>query len=166
MYCYGTLISKPKNRATKMIIYDGFDILASISGVLLSAIIMENLGRYANYGIKCGCTFLALLYAIFAIKEPQKSNKEETAESDEKISKIVVFFKDFVFRPLADLVKAIFKKRPYGLHLLIALQFYLYASYAFTWEEQRVRYLYMLKTFEGFDGVAYSYYSVFRSSGY
>ena len=30
MYSYGSLVSKPKNRATKMIIYDGFDILASI----------------------------------------------------------------------------------------------------------------------------------------
>ena len=165
MYSYGTLISKPANRATKMIIFDGFDILASIIGLLLSAIIMDNFGRYANYSIKIACTILAISYAFFIVKEPQdvtarriKNQKSEPGNSQN-------FFSKFIFTPFVDLIKTIFKIRRYGLHLLIALQFYIYASYAFTWEEGRLRYLYLLNVFEGFDGSDYSIYSTFQSCG-
>lgn len=67
--------------------------------------------------------------------------------------------------PLVELFRAIFKRRPYGLHILIAVQLYVYASVAFAWEEQSVRYLYMLKTFEGFDAIDYSRYYSFTCSG-
>ena len=91
IYSYGTLISKPENRATKLIIFDGFDILASVSGSLLSPIILNNLGEYANFGIKCGCTFLALLYAIFIIKEPSNNTKDEK-KCQLKMCQIVLVF--------------------------------------------------------------------------
>ena len=165
MYSYGTLISKPANRATKMIIFDGFDILASITGLLLSAIIMDNFGRYANYSIKIACTILAISYAFFIVKEPQDVTARRIKKQKSEPGNSQNFFSKFIFTPFVDLIKTIFKIRRYGLHLLIALQFYIYASYAFTWEEGRLRYLYLLNVFEGFDGSDYSIYSTFQSCG-
>ena len=83
--------------------------LLSIGGVLLSAIVMKNLGRYTNYGINCGCTFLAILYTIFVVKERKKPETEETQKSDSNVSKTSVkdFFKDFVYNPFVDLIKGV-----------------------------------------------------------
>ena len=58
-----------------------------------------------------------------------------------------------------------FERRPYGLHMLIALQLYLFGSYCFTWPEGNIRYLYMLKTFEGFDGADFSIFFAFTCCG-
>ena len=148
-----------------MIILDGFDILASISGVLLSAIVMDNFGRFANYSIKVCCTILALSYAFFVVKEPKDVTARRITRQKSEPCNSQNFFVKFIFTPFVDLIKTIFKIRHYGLHLLIALQFYIYASYAFTWEEGRLRYLYLLNVFEGFDGSDYSIYSTFQSCG-
>ena len=146
-----------------MIIFDGFDILARISGVLLSAIIMENFGRYAIYSIKIACTVLAFSYAIFVVKEPKDFTARRITKQRSESGNSQNFFSKFIFIPFVELIKTIFKTRCYGIHLLIALQFYIYASYAFTWEEGRLRYLYLLNVFEGFDGSDYSIYSTFQS---
>ena len=148
-----------------MILFDGFDILASVSGVLLSAIIMDSFGRYANYGIKIACTILAISYAFFIVKEPKDVTSRRIKKQKSEPGNSQNFFSKFMFTPVVDLIKTIFKIRRYGLHLLIALQFYIYASYAFTWEEGRLRYLYLLNVFEGFDGSDYSRYSAFQSGG-
>ena len=138
---------------------DGLILLATFMGTLLSPIIMENFSRYANYGIRCGCTFLAFSYAIFVVKEPQTEAKEET----QKAANIFDFFQQSVFKPIFDWVKVVFKKRPNGLHYLILLWFYIYATYYFVMEETLLRYLYMQLTFEGFDGIDYSRYSLFET---
>ena len=148
-----------------MIILDGFDILASISGVLLSAIVMDNFGRYANYSIKVGCTILAISYAFFVVKEPKDVTARRITRQRSEPGNRQNFFLKFLFTPFVDLIKTIFKIRHYGLHLLIALQFFIYASYAFTWEESNLRYLYLLNVFDGFDGSDYSRYSAFQSCG-
>ena len=57
------------------------------------------------------------------------------------------------------------ERRPYGLHMMIALQLYLFGSYCFTWPEMQIRYLYMLKTFEGFDGADFSIFFAFTCCG-
>ena len=129
---------------------------------MVSPIILNNLGEYANFGIKCACTFLALFYTIFIIKDPRNNTKAEKNSSTQNMSNCFGFLKQFVFMPLVELFKAIFKRRPYGLHILIAMQLYGYASYCLTWEERSLRYLYMLKTFEGFDAVDYSRYYSFH----
>ena len=148
-----------------MIIFDGFDILASISGVLLSAIIMDNFGRYAIYSIKIACTILASFYAIFVVKEPKDFTARRITKQKSEPGNSQNFFSKFILIPFVDLIKTIFKMRRYGIHLLIALQFYIYASYAFTWTEGILRYLYLLDVFEGFDGSDYSKYSAFQSCG-
>ena len=146
-----------------MIIFDGFDILASIIGLLLSALIMDNFGRYANYGIKIACTFLAFSYAFFIVKEPKDVTARRLTKQKSESGNKQNFFSKFIFTPFFDLIKTIFKIRHYGLHLLIALQFYIFASYAFKWTELILRYLYLLNVFEGFDGSDYSRYSAFQS---
>ena len=123
---------------------------------------MENFSRYANYGFKCGCTFLAFSYAIFVVKEPQNEAKEET-KKDAIVSNVFDFLQQFVFKPIIDWVKVVFKKRPNGLHYLIFLWFYIYASYYFVMEESLLRYFYLQLTFEGFDGTDYSRYSLFET---
>ena len=148
-----------------MILFDGFDILASVSGVLLSAIIMDNFGRYAIYGIKIACTILASFYAIFVVKEPKDFTARRITKQKSEPGNSQNFFSKFILIPFVDLIKTIFKRRRYGIHLLIALQFYIYASYAFTWTEGILRYLYLLDVFEGFDGSDYSKYSAFQSCG-
>ena len=60
--------------------------------------------------------------------------------------------------------RAIFKIRPNGLHVLIAIQLYMYASYAFVVEEKIMKYLYLSKVFEGFTGADYSIFSAFSES--
>ena len=60
------------------------------------------------------------------------------------------------------MVHAIFKTRPNKLHVLLAIQFYCYASYKFTIEEKLLRYLYLNKTMD-FDGPAFSWLTVFMT---
>ena len=146
-----------------MIIFDGFDILARISGVLLSAIIMDNFGRYAIYSIKIACTVLAYSYAIFVVKEPKDFTVRRITKQKSEPANSQNFFSKLIFIPFIELIKTIFKIRCHGIHLLIALQFYIFASYAFKWTELSLRYLYLLNVFEGFDGSDYSRYSAFQS---
>ena len=60
--------------------------------------------------------------------------------------------------------KTIFKIRPKGLHVLIAIQFFMYASYCFVLEEKALRYLYLLKLFEGFTATDYSRFYAYATS--
>ena len=160
---YGSLISKPENRATRLMFNDGLILLATFIGTLLSPIIMENFSRYANYGIKCGCTFLALSYSIFVLKEPLKEPQEEKTKQATSVTNMFDFLQQFVFKPIIDWVKVLFKKRPNLLHYLIFLWFYVYATYYFVMEETLLRYLYMQLTFDEFDGIDYSRYSLFEN---
>ena len=179
-YAYGTLISSPQSRATRLAVFDGAESLASLTGIILSPIIMNKFGRYTSYGLRCGCTFLSIAYAIICLKKPQLNNVDvcsaDTYSADTyKITqnnhsltmkeKIISFPTEFIFKPFMDMIKTVFKRRPHGLHILVALQFYLYGSYSFTWPERQIRYLYMLKTFEGFDGADYSKFLAFTCSG-
>ena len=108
-------------------------------------------GLYANFGLKCACTFLSILYAIFCVKEPPK-DKAKKHSSDQNVSafkKILSFVNEYIFKPFPDLVKTVFKVRAYGLHFLIQLQCFLFMCYAVCWSEHILRYFYMLKAFEG-----------------
>ena len=134
---------------------------------------MNKFGRYTSYGLRCGCTFLSISYAIIFVKKPQlnnvDANSNEIEDNNHSLTmkeKITSFPHDFIFKPFIDMIKTVFKRRPHGLHFLVALQFYLYGSYSFTWSERGIRYLYMLKTFEGFDGADYSRFLAFTASEY
>ena len=72
-------------------------------------------------------------------------------------------FKDFFVTPVIDMFKALFKRRPNGLHWLIALQMLAFVLIWFSIQELEMKYLYMLKTFEGFDGVDYSHFSIYTT---
>ena len=96
-------------------------------------------------------------------KDPKKTSQANEVAEESAQKSDQGFIRKFIFTPFVDMVKAIFSKRPYGLHFLIALQFFLYASNAFTWESYSLMYLYMQKTFD-ISGSDYSRYSAFLSS--
>ena len=103
MYAYGALVSKPESRATRLALFDGTESLFVVIGTILSPIIKNRFGRYTNYGLKVGCTFLALLYMTFLVKEPPKS-VEDKDKKQEKIT-IITPLLSFV-----DLIKTVFKR--------------------------------------------------------
>ena len=74
------------------------------------------------------------------------------------------FLDEFLFTPLVNMFKTMFKRRRHGLHIMIGLQYFLYASYSFTWGEKYIRYFYMLKTFEGFNAADYSIFYAYTCS--
>ena len=64
--------------------------------------------------------------------------------------------------PVIDMFRCLFKKRDKGLHWLIAIQIFLFITYWFVvYETAEMRYLYMLKTFDGYSGADYSYYNAY-----
>ena len=77
IFSYGALVSSPDSRATRLAIYTGIETVFIVIGSLLSPFMKNYFGLYFNYGLKCGCTLIALLYAIFLVKEAPK-NVEET----------------------------------------------------------------------------------------
>ena len=87
-------------------IFDGTDVLALVVGTVLSPIIKNSLGRYANYGLKVGCSALSLLYIIFLVKEPPK-NVEDMNKKQEKDKQLSILTP---FLSFADLFKTIFKR--------------------------------------------------------
>ena len=103
MYAYGALVSKPESRATRLALFDGTESLFVVIGTILSPIIKNNFGRYTNYGLKVGCTFLALLYIVFLVKEPPKSDEDK----DKKQEKLTIITPLLSF---VDLIKTVFKR--------------------------------------------------------
>ena len=59
--------------------------------------------------------------------------------------------------------KAMTKVRP-NLNLILAIQYFLFAIYAFSFEEEGMRYLYLQKAFEGFDGTDFAHLTMFITS--
>ena len=152
VYGYGAKTTTPENRATTLARFDGFELIGRISGSLVSPIIANKVDRYANFSLKLGCDFIVVLYLIFVIKDtptiidPKNQGKTSIGEK----------LKTFVFTPLYDMFKTLFKIRPNGVHVLIAIQFFMYASYCFILEEKSLKYFFLLKTFEGFTATDYS----------
>jgi MFS family permease len=141
------LISKPNNRASVLARFDGTENIGKIVGTILSPIILTYMGRYGNYGFKAGFTLLSIIYIIMFVKEtPKEKESLNSAKENCNFGKMI---KTFVIHPLRDMVKTLFKIRPKKLHILIAVQFYMFGSYWFILEEKALKYLYMLKTFEG-----------------
>ena len=103
MYAYGALVSKPENRATRLALFDGTESLFVVIGTILSPIIKNNFGRYTNYGLKVGSTFLSLLYITFFVKEPPKSDEDK----DKKQEKLTIVTPILSFM---DLIKTLFKR--------------------------------------------------------
>ena len=151
VYGHGTMITKPDSRASTLGRYDGFYILGKITGTFLSPLILKHLSPVYNYGFKIGCTLVALVYVLVLVKPPPKP-----AKSDRKISVKTLF------KPLIQMFKALFTKRPNKLHWIIAVQYFLYASYCYSNEEEVMRYLYLQKSV-GVTGPDYAYLTVFTT---
>ena len=145
------MITKPDSRASTLGRYDGFYILGKITGTFLSPLILKHLSPVYNYGFKIGCTLVAFVYVLVLVKPPPKS-----AKSDRKISVKTLF------KPLIQMFKALFTKRPNKLHWIIAVQYFLYASYCYSNEEEVMRYLYLQKSV-GVTGPDYAYLTVFTT---
>ena len=80
--------------------------------------------------------------------------------SKKKVSQNIC--KTLLVMPVIDMFRCLFKRRDKGLHWLIAIQIFLFVTYWFAvYEEGELRYLYMLKTFDGFSGADYSYYNAY-----
>ncbi len=112
--------------------------------------------RILNYSLKASFTFLAIFWLIFFTKKTSPPNlgqdKTKVSWRSMPLETIKLAF---------DMFKTIFKKRPRGLHWLIMTQIYMFATYWFVLEEKGLKYLYMLKTFEGFTGTDFATFMVF-----
>ena len=102
---------------------------------------------------------IALLYLTFIIKETTRM-----IDANEQMKLLVQKINELILTPLVDMFRAIFKIRPNGLHVLIAIQLYMYASYAFVLEEKSMKYLYLLKVFEGFTAADWSIFCAVLTS--
>ncbi len=85
-YGYGADVTTPDERAFRLGIYDGFELLAYTIGNSLSSPINENYGNYGSYTVSLSCYILAVLYAAFVVKENNteriKKRLEEKQESE------------------------------------------------------------------------------------
>ena len=85
VYGYGAKTTSPENRAMTLARYDGFELIARVTGALVSPIIANNVDRYANFGLKLACDLFAVLYLIFIIKDTPRiieSNKKRDGDDD------------------------------------------------------------------------------------
>ena len=157
IYCfrYGTQIAKPSSRASTLARIDGFEVIGKISGTLLSPIILKKLNARFNYGFKLISMFLAIIYVILRVKGPPKSNKLNRTKTT--LGKSLI-------QPLIDMFNALFTKRPNKLHCILAIQYLLYCIWMFSVEEELMRYLYLQKVLDGFDGTDFAYLTVFITS--
>ena len=105
MYAYLALVSRPESRATRLAVLDGTESLFVVIGTLLSPIIKNQFGRYTSYGLKIVCSFLALLYTIFLVKEPPKSVDDKGKKQKTQKLTIITPLLSFV-----DLIKTVFKR--------------------------------------------------------
>ena len=87
------------------------------------------------------------------------------ASNEPRPNNAMALIDEYLFTPLISMFKSLFKRRPHGLHILIVLQFFLFAIYTFTWVEFSMRYLYMLKVFEDFNAAGYSLHYAYNSCG-
>ena len=154
VYGYGALRSTAQNRASTLARYDGFEKIGDVIGTALSSLILLSIGIMGNYIICAICIFMAFAYTSFAISN-EKSVKQRCSKN---------LIKDFIISPLIEMFQTLFKRRPNGLHWLILLQFCTFSIYWLSIQEWKLRYLYMLKTFNGFDGVDYSMFQIYEAS--
>ena len=152
-YSYGSLNFNDKNRAPALARYDGVEVSGMLAGTALSPIILFSIGAFGNYGIKIGSGLIAICYITIFI--PHKPSEKITSNN---------IFMDLLILPLIDMIKTLLKRRPRGMHWLIAIQMFAFALYWFVVQEFHLRYLYMLKTFDGFDGTSYSWYIIFSNA--
>ena len=146
-YSYGSLKFKPESRSKALARYDGFETIGQLVGTILAPIVLVNIGIFGTYSISIGCGVLMFLYIFIFI--PHTLSKRNSTKN---------FITEFMISPLIDMFKTLFKRRPRGMHWLIGIQIYAFASYWFTIQEIFMRYLFMLKTFEGFDAISYSWF--------
>ena len=125
--------------------------MGNIFGTLLSPLIVNQLSATYNYSFKICCTFIALIYVVLMVKTPLDKPMTKVKKN--------LNIKD-MFKPLLDMCKTLFVCRPNKLHLIVLVQFVLYAIYTSSWEEEHVRYLYLQKSF-GFTGTDFAYLRVF-----
>ena len=150
VYGYGTKISDPDSRATTLARYDGFEVLGRLAGTYFSPMVKNHFGSPFNYGLKIICLVLVLVYVTFLVRE--SSEKKPSLPSCQNVLEW--------FKPLVDMFKAMTKVRP-NLNLILAIQYFLFAIYAFSFEEEGMRYLYLQKAFEGFDGTDFAHLTMF-----
>ena len=125
--------------------------------MVLSPVILRYAGALTNYGLEIGCTTIALIYTIIFIP-----NKSSSSTNHNQKGALV---RDIIVAPVIDMFHCLFRKRDRGLHWLIAIQIFLASTYWFTiYEFSEMRYLYLLKTMDGFTGSQYSYYSTYMMS--
>ena len=125
--------------------------MGNIFGTLLSPLIVNQLSSTYSYSFKICCTFIALIYVVLMVKTPLDKPMTKVEKN--------LNIKD-MFKPLLDMCKTLFVCRPNKLHLIVLVQFVLYAIYTSSWEEEHVRYLYLQKSF-GFTGTDFAYLRVF-----
>ena len=149
-YGYVTQVTVPSSRASTLARVDGFEVLGTISGTLLSPLVLDHLGAMYCYIFKLICTLVVFVYVFIRVKKSQRT----------KAVKSKLGFKTLL-NPLVDLTKTIFVRRPCKVHYILAIQFGLYAIYCSSIEERRMKYLYLQKVLDGFTGSDDAYMTVF-----
>ena len=155
-YAYGSLNFPEKSRASALTRYDGLEVIGKLIATLLAPIVLLNIGCVGNYSISIGSTLLAILYTLIFIQSNSPSSVINRTVKN--------VFMDFLVTPLVDMLQCLFRRRPKGVHWLIAIQVYAFASYWFVLEEKALKYLFMLKIFDGFDQTDYSWYFAYETA--
>ena len=132
-------------------------LVAEILGSLASPQIFKAFGYYGNYTVYQICLIFTVIYIIMYVTEPI-SKKYPRIESK------IEFVKKIFIDSAQDMVKEVFKKRAGCIRFLLIIQLF---SYFFLWVNfgyEPIEYLYMLRTFDGFTGADYAYFTSIRSS--
>ena len=141
--------------------YDGIECVSRIFGVALSPIVYNNLGYYGSFGIRLGCSALAILHLVIFVKEPQVFNDLKVKRKKLKHQKkaggeqamlpwgwLKVAWRGFykyVFLGTWDTLKTIGKKRSHDMRMLIIVQLCGYGLSIWASTYLYIIYLYMIK---------------------
>ena len=147
-YSFGASVSSESTRAATLARIDGFEILGSVLGCLLS----PHLTTLGTFLTCLGCQSLALLYLTTCVDEPITTKEFKYVSLTNCIHR-------FLITPIKQTFETMTKAREGQLNFILII---LLIAHALNWFDSEwywsLQYNYMLMVFENFTPTEYSYY--------
>ena len=147
-YSFGASVSSESQRATTLARIDGFEILGSVIGCLLS----PHLGTFGSFFTCLCCQCLALLYLCIVVDEPIKTKEFKYVSLTNCIHR-------FLITPVKQTFQTMTEARGGQLNFILMI---LLIAHGLNWFDAEwywsLQYNYMLMVFENFTATEYSYY--------